>query len=297
MQIIEDINKLRKVILQHKKSGKTIGLVTTMGFLHQGHASLIKLARLQCDIVIVSIFVNPLQFGKSEDLATYPRDLAGDSKLCETNSVDILFIPQATQLTDKLHTYVNVSLLDTHLCGASRKGHFQGVCTILTKLFNLVQPDTVYYGKKDIQQLRVVEQFVKDLNFPITVIGGETFRDNDGLALSSRNSYLSSRERQSAVIVPQTLKYILQLIQQQKIIECKKLIELASIFVQTEKLAKIDYIEIVDDKILQPVVQVDQPVVIALAIFIGKTRLIDNYIYKIDRIDDVEPEQTKYIPD
>jgi len=281
MEVIHKIDDLRQKLNVLRCSNKTIGFVGTMGFLHQGHISLMKMAKQECDIVVVSIFVNPLQFAPNEDLANYPRDLISDTQLCVNAQVDFLFMPEANIIiNEKMFTYVNVNILDQCLCGAKRVGHFKGVCTIITKLFNIVNPDKAYFGEKDIQQLRIIQALVKDLNFAIQIIPGKTVRDYDGLALSSRNSYLSVLERKSAVIVPQTIKYIVNLIEQQ-IYSVKEILSLAHQLVSREKMAKVDYIEIVDNASLQPVTNIEHTVIIALAIFIGTTRLIDNQIYVI----------------
>lgn len=282
MQTIKTKNELRSLITSYKRQGKTIGLVTTMGYLHTGHASLMQLARAGCDIVVVSIFVNPLQFGPNDDLDKYPRNIEGDTVLCEKNKVDILYLPEAVDILGadlQPLTYVNIVQLDQNLCGAKRPGHFKGVCTILTKLFNLVAPDKVYFGKKDIQQLRIVEQMVADLDFPIQVIGGDTYRDKDGLALSSRNSYLSPEERKNAVIVPKTLELIKQLADS-GITNTAELIKQAQLFIEKANIpqAKLDYLEIVDARSLQKVSETTEPVIAAIALYIGKTRLIDNII-------------------
>jgi len=282
MQTIKTKKELRALITSYKRQGKVIGLVTTMGYLHSGHASLMQLARAECDIVVVSIFVNPLQFGPNDDLAKYPRDIEGDTALCEKNKVDILYLPEAVDILGaelQPLTYVNITKLDLNLCGASRPGHFKGVCTILCKLFNLVAPDKVYYGKKDIQQLRIVERMVSDLDFPIQVIGGDTYRNDDDLALSSRNSYLSPEERKMAVIVPKTLELIKSLADS-GVTNVAELIKQAKLFIEQANIpqTKLDYIEIVDDMLLQKVTEIKQPVIVAIALYIGKTRLIDNII-------------------
>jgi pantoate--beta-alanine ligase len=283
MKIINNIKELRQKLIKYKVNNQKIGFVPTMGYLHKGHASLITLAKNDDNIVVVSIFVNPLQFGKNEDLDKYPKDLAMDSKLCEQYGVDILFIPDANEIlgnnSNTILTSVNISTLDQNLCGAMRIGHFNGVCTIVSKLFNIVMPDRAYFGKKDIQQLRIIEKMTNDLNYPIDIIGGEIIRDVDGLALSSRNSYLNHTERTAATIVPNTLQYIITLITKDKIMQTMELITMANHFIKTEPLAKIDYIEIVDNTNLQHLETITNNAIIAIAIHIGQTRLIDNFIY------------------
>lgn len=282
MQTVKTKEELRSLISTYKHQGKIIGLVATMGYLHTGHTSLMQLAHTQCDVVVVSIFVNPLQFGVNDDLDKYPQDILGDTALCQENKVDILYIPAAQDILGanlQPRAYVNITQLDTNLCGKARPGHFKGVCTIVSKLFNLVTPDRAYFGKKDIQQLRIIEQMVADLDFPLQIVGGDTYRDKDGLALSSRNSYLTDEERQIAVIVPKTLELIRQLINS-GIMDTTKLIKQAETSIQQANIpqAKLDYIEIVDDRLLQKVDKITGPVIIAIALFIGKTRLIDNII-------------------
>ena len=274
MQIINNIKELRLELKKHM--GKTIGFVPTMGFLHAGHQSLIVRATLETDVVVTSIFVNPLQFGANEDFSTYPRDVQRDSQLCKESGTHYLFIPDYQDIIgDNLYSYVNIKNLDQHLCGSRRPGHFQGVCTIVSKLFNIVQPTHAYFGQKDIQQVKIIQKMVEDLNFPIDIIVCPTSRDDDGLALSSRNSYLNANERLVAKIVPDTLNYVKDQLQE-GITESAQLIELASNKIAVVKEARIDYMQIVDSMNLQPVESINQECVLAMAIFIGKTRLIDN---------------------
>ncbi len=278
MLAINKIDNLRHEIIKHKLAGKIIGLVPTMGYLHKGHLSLINQAKDECDIVVVSIFVNPLQFGKNEDLSSYPRDVECDLALCQEVLTDIVFIPEADEIINgNTLTYVDMEQLGNYLCGAKRHGHFRGVCTIVTKLFNLVNPDRAYFGMKDIQQLRIIQKMVADLNFPVKVVEVATKRDTDGLALSSRNSYLTSEERQIAVIIPQTLNYIKEQIAG-GIITTNNLIDNAIKFISQDQRIKVDYIQIVDN-MLQPIERVKSSAIIAIAVFVGKTRLIDNYTF------------------
>lgn len=282
MQIIKTKSELRTLIAFYKQQGKSIGLVPTMGYLHAGHESLMQSARKECDIVVVSIFINPLQFGANEDLDKYPQDIPADTSLCQQNNVDILYLPAASDIIGygmQPLTYVNISKLDQNLCGAKRPGHFRGVCTIVAKLFNLITPDKAYFGKKDIQQLRIIEHMVADLDFPVQIIGVETYRNSDGLALSSRNSYLTEEELKKAVIVPQTLHFILGLINS-GISDSDTLVKRGKEFIEKASItnAKLDYLEIVDNQSLQKVSKISQSGIIAIALFIGKTRLIDNII-------------------
>lgn len=282
MQIIQDISSLRKLVAISKQQNKIIGLVPTMGYLHRGHQALMLKAKQECDIVITSIFVNPLQFGVNEDLDKYPRNLDGDITLCKESSVDVLFTPTCNEIYPHGQplTYVNTTKLDNNLCGASRPLHFKGVCTIVSKLFNLTLPDKAYFGCKDIQQLRIIEAMVEDLNFPIEIIACDTVRNDDGLALSSRNSYLSPIERETAIIVPQLLNHIVYLIQAGQL-DVKSLIQSGLSFLSECKIAKLDYLQIVDYSNLELIDQVKNKIIIACAVYIGKTRLIDNIIYDL----------------
>ncbi len=277
MLIIKKIDELRKIVKQKKIEGKIIGFVPTMGALHKGHLELIKKSKNSCACTIVSIFVNPIQFGPNEDFEKYPRDIDKDSKLAESAGADFIFNPDVEEIIgNDLLTLVDIKKMQDTLCGAKRPGHFQGVCTIVTKLFNIVEPDKAFFGKKDIQQLYIIKKMVKDLNFNIEIIPCETVREVDGLAMSSRNAYLNEKERQDALVLYDSLK------------EAKKSINLGETSGKqiTEKLnsliekvdsAKIDYVKIVNDK-MEDTDEIIKGNIIALAVFIGKTRLIDNYI-------------------
>lgn len=279
MQVISTLNEIRQLSIKAKNENKRIAFVPTMGFLHAGHQQLINTARIDCEILVVSIFVNPLQFAPTEDFDDYPRNIKQDTHLCEINHVDILFTPKSHDIIGDQSplTKLHVGTLGEYLCGATRIGHFDGVCTILCKLFNLIQPNKVYMGQKDIQQLRIVQQMVSDLNFPIEIIGVPTVRANDGLALSSRNSYLSQDERSVACIVPQIIDFIkTETIKGSSTID--EILQSAKSKLLAEPLAKIDYIQIVNYSNLQPATDFKQPIIIAVAIYIGGTRLIDNLI-------------------
>lgn len=271
MQQISTIAQLQQLLSRLKP--QTLGLVPTMGYLHRGHQALMHAARANCDVVIVSIFVNPLQFGPHEDLDRYPRDLASDLTLCAAANVDIVFTPSTEELLGTMLTSISVAKLDQFLCGKSRPGHFTGVCTIVNKLFNLIQPNYAYFGQKDLQQLRIIQQMVSDLNCPVQVIGVETVRDADGLALSSRNSYLTASERRAALIVPQVLDYVSAQIK-------LKAADAETILAQAKNLLgphqRLDYLEIVAYSTLTPTRDLNQALIIATAIYIGTTRLIDN---------------------
>lgn len=284
MQIITSIAQIRQIIYDLKCKNNKINFVPTMGYLHDGHKQLINEARINCDILVVSIFVNPLQFGQNEDLDNYPQNLNQDIRLCEENMVDILFTPNRNELIGNasLLSSVKIEMLDKYLCGASRLGHFTGVCTIVSKLFNLIQPNKAYLGKKDIQQFRIIQQMVLDLNFPVQIIGVNTVRDYDGLALSSRNSYLSNDERSAAKIVPQTLNFVKTQLKLGNL-NCDIILKEAKQKIDNIPIARLDYLEVVDYQNLQITNNFNQPVIIAAAIFIGKTRLIDNQILDLTK--------------
>jgi pantoate--beta-alanine ligase len=279
MKIIHSTKELRNFIKTWKMEGFEIGFVPTMGYLHEGHKSLIDRASSENDKVVVSIFVNPTQFGPNEDLDKYPRDLEGDSKLCEIAGADLIFNPSAQEMygTD-FSTYVDVEGLTEGLCGAKREGHFRGVCTVVSKFFNIVNPTRTYFGEKDAQQLAVIKRMVKDLNFDIEIVGCPIIREKDGLAKSSRNTYLSEEERKAALILNASLnkaKYALQ----EGVKDIGKLTEIISEEINKEPLAKIDYIEIVDSETLKPVTYIEDSILVAIAVYIGKTRLIDNFSF------------------
>ncbi len=279
MLIINSTKALQKWRLE--QDNKTIGFVPTMGYLHDGHMSLIKTAKLQTDLVVVSIFVNPLQFGANEDLDNYPQNLENDISICKSHGVDLIFTPNANEIYSNGYppkTTVHVELLGDHLCGAKRTGHFDGVCTVVTKLFNLVRPNMAFFGQKDIQQLRIIETIVKELNMPIDIIPCKTQRTHDGLALSSRNSYLSVAEERSALIVPNVLNHLVSLIKKGET-DINTLITDGISLIRKTPNAKADYLEIVDYDTLQPVHTINGKIIIATAIFIGSTRLIDNIIW------------------
>jgi len=296
MKIYHKILPLQKDISKLKKRNRTIGLVPTMGALHEGHLSLIRRARKENDILVVSIFVNPKQFGPGEDYLCYPRPFAEDKKLCVKEKVDILFVPSVEEMYPEGYlTYVNVEKISEKLCGKFRPGHFRGVVTVVTKLFNLVQPDRAYFGEKDFQQLQIIKRMVKDLNLPIEIISCPTVRERlarrsfseggDGLALSSRNTYLTPDERIRALCLNQALKKAKDLIVKQKVKNTKKIIqEMKKIILSAkptkEVITSIDYIEICHPETLEPLSQVRLPLVIALAVWFGKTRLIDNLYVK-----------------
>lgn len=277
MQIITTIKEVRKEIKKVRKEGKSIGFVPTMGFLHEGHLSLIKRARKDNDLVIVSIFVNPTQFGPGEDLESYPRDLEKDSALCDDSGADIVFAPSVEEMyPDRYGTYVEVEGdITKKLCGESRPGHFRGVTTIVSKLFNIIPADRAYFGQKDAQQVAIIERMVRDLSFDIEIIPCPIIREEDGLAMSSRNNYLSEEERIDALILSQSLFEVEKIINKgEKNSEIVKNIIIDNI--KSKPSARIDYVEIVDAKTLEAVSEIRGEILIALAVKIGKARLIDN---------------------
>lgn len=278
MDIKYTVKDIREQVNKWKKEGLTIGFVPTMGYLHEGHRSLIEAARANNDRVVVSIFVNPMQFAPTEDLESYPRDLEKDAKLCEEVGVDLLFHPEPSEMyTDGFCSYVDMNGLTTELCGRTRPTHFRGVQTVVLKLFNIAKPDRAYFGQKDAQQLAVIKRMVTDLNVDVEVIGCPIIREADGLAKSSRNTYLSSEERKAALILSKSLKLGYELIKNGET-DSKAVIKAISDSISTEPLAKIDYVDVVDFGTITPVDKIGKSVLVAIAVYIGKTRLIDNFI-------------------
>ena len=275
MKIVETIAEVREQVKQWRKEGLTVGLVPTMGYLHEGHKSLIDRAVAENDRVVVSVFVNPMQFGPTEDLATYPRDLDHDAALCESAGVDLIFHPEAEEMYEKdFCSFVDMTGLTEGLCGKTRPIHFRGVCTVVNKLFNIVTPDHAYFGQKDGQQLAVIKRMVRDLNMDIEIVGCPIVREEDGLAKSSRNTYLSSEERKAALILSKTVALGKELAKTEK--DANKVVEAMKKNIETEPLAKIDYVEAVDALSMAPVEKLEGTCMLAMAVYIGKTRLIDN---------------------
>lgn len=274
--IFHKIEEIKAQVQLWKKEGLSIGFVPTMGYLHEGHCSLIKRASMENDKVVVSIFVNPIQFNVKDDLDTYPRDLERDKKMVIESGGHIIFNPSVEEMyPSNFSTFVEVEGLTDELCGKARPGHFRGVCTVVTKLFNIVTPTRAYFGEKDAQQLAVIKRMVEDLNMNIEIIGCPIVREEDGLAKSSRNVHLSKEERQAAVILNKSLKAAKELILEGNR-NSTAVIEYIRSFLEAEPLCRIDYIEIVDSLTLKPVEKIDKSVLVALAAFFGKTRLIDN---------------------
>lgn len=280
MKVVSTVKEVREIIKAWKKEGKTVGFVPTMGYLHEGHQSLIEHAG-ENDKVVVSIFVNPMQFGPTEDLDSYPRDLEHDSAICEKAGADLIFHPEPSEMyASDFSTFVDMTVLTEELCGLSRPVHFRGVCTVVSKLFHIVTPDRAYFGQKDAQQLAVIKHMVRDLNMDIEVIGCPIVRESDGLAKSSRNTYLSKEERQAALIVSQSIRLGEEMVKNGER-DAKKVIQAMSDLVSTEPLAKIDYIKVVDALSMQQVDQIEKDILVAVAIYIGKTRLIDNFSFEL----------------
>ena len=273
--------EVKEVIKDWKKQGYSIGLVPTMGYLHEGHGSLIKRAVEENDKVMVSVFVNPIQFGPNEDLETYPRDFDADLKMIESLGADMVFHPEPSDMyASDFSTTISVAGVSENLCGARRPGHFNGVCTVVTKLFNLSEADRAYFGQKDAQQLAVVRRMVRDLNANIEIIGCPIIREDDGLAKSSRNTYLSSEERKAATVLNKALCAGKQMVEEgeKSALTVKSRIE---DIISKESLAKIDYVEITDWNSIEPVDIIDDSILCAIAVYIGNTRLIDNFIYEV----------------
>lgn len=275
--VVKTIDEVRKYVREWRREGKTVGLVPTMGYLHDGHKSLIVRAVAENDCVVVSDFVNPTQFGPNEDFESYPRDINADAALCEDAGASIIFNPEPEEMYDNALTTVSVAEITTGLCGKTRPTHFAGVCTVVSKLFNIVKPDRAYFGQKDAQQLCVIRKMVKDLNFDIEIVGCPIIREKDGLAKSSRNTYLNDEERQAALCLSRALAKGRKLIENGEK-SAQNVIETIRTEIDNEKLAKIDYVEIVDLDTLKPVSEIKMPILAAIAVYIGKTRLIDNFI-------------------
>jgi pantoate--beta-alanine ligase len=281
MKVVHTIKEVREIVSEWRKEGFSIGFVPTMGYLHEGHGSLVERAHKENDRVIVSIFVNPIQFGPSEDFATYPRDLERDSKIVEAAGGNLIFNPGKEQMyVEAFSTYVDVSDLTEGLCGAKRPGHFKGVCTVVTKLFNIVKADRAYFGEKDAQQLAVIKRMVRDLNMDIEIIPCEIIRETDGLAKSSRNTYLNEEERKAALILSKSLKKAkIRLEEGER--NADKLRKVITETIKEESLARIDYVSIVDSLTLKDVDIAENSILVAIAVFVGKTRLIDNFTYEL----------------
>jgi pantoate--beta-alanine ligase len=272
VRVVHTVKEVREAL----ESAAQIHLVPTMGALHAGHEALMQTARKAQGVVVVSIFVNPLQFGPNEDLGRYPRTLNQDLEMCERNGVDLVFAPPVEEMYPlPQFTYLEVTRVSEHLCGKFRPGHFRGVATVVLKLFNIVQPQSAYFGEKDLQQLAVIRRMVLDLNLPVTIVGVPIVRESDGLALSSRNKYLNEDERRAAPALYRALQEAAQRIRAGER-EVEKVRDAALAMLNESPLIRVEYFEIVDPDELQPLAKIDVPVRIAAAIWIGRTRLIDN---------------------
>ena len=278
MMIARTISDVRRAVKAWRKEGLTIGLVPTMGYLHEGHASLVKAAKASCDRVVVSVFVNPTQFGPNEDLESYPRDFEHDCTLLEGLGTDLVFHPDPAELYfPAAATWVEVPALAKNLCAKTRPTHFRGVCTVVSKLFHIAAPDKAFFGQKDAQQLAVIRRMVRDLNFDLEIVGCPIVREADGLAKSSRNTYLNPKERQAALILNRSLKKGEALIEAGET-DTGRLLAVIKESISTEPLATLDYAEAVDADSMKPVATVEGNVLFAIAVYIGKTRLIDNFV-------------------
>ena len=281
MNIATTVEQAKQTVRQWKAEGLTVGLVPTMGYLHEGHESLIKRAVAECDRVIVSVFLNPIQFAPNEDLATYPRDFAADTVLIENAGADLVFHPEPSELyAPDACTFVNVEGITSELCGKTRPTHFRGVCTVVSKLMNISQADRAYFGQKDAQQLAVVRRMVRDLNMNVEVIGCPIVREEDGLAKSSRNTYLSPAEREAALVLSRAVREGQRLMKEGER-DAKTILSAMRAIIEAEPLARIDYVEMVSWDGIKPVDVADSSVLVAMAVYIGKTRLIDNFIFEM----------------
>ena len=276
--IFKTIEEVRAQVKAWRAEGLTVGLVPTMGYLHEGHQSLIARSVAENDRTVVSDFVNPIQFGPTEDLATYPRDIERDAALCESTGANLIFHPEADEMyAPDFCTYVDMDHLTKGLCGKTRPIHFRGVCTVVSKLFHIVQPDRAYFGQKDAQQLAVIRRMVRDLNMPLTIVGCPIIREEDGLAKSSRNTYLSAEERKAALCLSRGLNKGKAAVEAGET-DAEKVKAIITAEIEAEPLSRIDYVEIVDWNNLEPVSSTEGSILAAVAVYIGKTRLIDNFI-------------------
>ena len=283
MQVIKQIEQLKQVVRDAKRQGKTVGLVPTMGYLHEGHLTLMRRARQEQGLVIATLFVNPLQFGPQEDYADYPRDLARDCELAESTGIDVLFAPAVDEMypagNGKTLTFVDVEKITASLCGASRPGHFRGVATVVTKLFNIAEADVAYFGQKDAQQVAVIRRMAEDLNMNVKIIAVPIVRESDGLAMSSRNKYLDSKQRQAALVLSRSLERAAALLATGER-DSSQIVSTVRDLISQEPLAEIDYVSLVDPLTMEALDRVESRALLALAVKFGKTRLIDNMLWE-----------------
>lgn len=281
IKVVSTVDETRAQVKEWKKQGLTVGLVPTMGYLHEGHQSLIKKAVEENDRVVVSVFVNPIQFAPNEDLETYPRDLEADKRLCDSTGADLIFHPTPDEMYhDGFSTHIEMNNLTKELCGKTRPTHFGGVCTVVGKLFNIVQPNKAYFGQKDAQQLAIIKRMVRDLNFDLEIVGCPIIREPDGLAKSSRNTYLNAEERKAALILSKSIELGKQLVENGER-NAQAVIKAMTDKINTEPLARIDYVNVVDALSIEPINTIKGETLVAIAVYIGKTRLIDNFITAI----------------
>ena len=283
MKIVSTVAEVREIVKGWRAAGETVGLVPTMGFLHAGHQSLIAASVKGNDHTVVSVFVNPTQFGPNEDLASYPRDLDRDAALCESTGADVIFHPEPAEMyPEGFVSFVDMNGLTNHLCGLSRPVHFRGVCTVVSKLFNIVQPDHAYFGQKDAQQLAVVKRMVKDLNMPLEIVGCPIVREADGLAMSSRNTYMNAEERKAALILSQSIRLGEQMVKDGER-DANVVKSAMTALIESEPMAEIDYVEVVDGLTMESIDTIKGEILCAIAVKINnKVRLIDNFIAEVE---------------
>ena len=282
IKVVKTVAEVREIVAGWRKNNETVGLVPTIGFLHQGHQSLIKKSVENNDRTVVSVFVNPIQFGPNEDLEAYPRDLERDSALCEETGADLIFNPEPSEMyKDGFVSFVDMNGLTNHLCGLSRPVHFRGVCTVVTKLFNIVCPDRAYFGQKDAQQLAVIKRMVKDLNMPLEIVGCPIVREADGLAMSSRNTYMNAEERKAALILSKSIKLGQKLVEdgeRDASVVRNKMIELLT----SEPMAEVEYVNVVNNLTMEDIDVIEGDILVAIAVKIdNKVRLIDNFMMTV----------------
>lgn len=281
MEITGSIKEVRKQVKEWRVQGLSVGLVPTMGYLHEGHKSLIDRAVEENDRVVVSDFVNPIQFGVNEDLSTYPRDIEADKKLCQAAGADLIFHPAPEEMyAPDFSTYVETQNVSKELCGKTRPTHFRGVCTVVSKLFHIVTPDRAYFGQKDAQQLAVIRRMVRDLNMDIEIVGCPIIREEDGLARSSRNTYLNEEERRAALVLSKAIFHGEDMMKNGER-QAEHILGEMRAMLEAEPLAKIDYVEMVDADSIEPIAFAQGRVLVAMAVYIGSTRLIDNFIAEV----------------
>ena len=281
LKIATTIKEVRDTVKEWKSQGLTVGLVPTMGYLHEGHGSLIKTSASECDKTVVSVFLNPTQFAPNEDLESYPRDFEQDKVLCEKMGADLVFHPEVSEMYEQGNaTFVEIlSEMPKQLCGKTRPIHFRGVCTVVSKLFNIVTPDKAFFGEKDAQQLAIIKRMVRDMSYGIEIVGCPIIREEDGLAKSSRNTYLNEEERKAALCLSKAIFFGQSLVEKGET-NANKVLEEMKNLINKEPLARIDYVEAVDGVTMMPVDKIEKDTLVAMAVYIGKTRLIDNFSVK-----------------